>query len=344
MINNTRSLATKYRPQSMSEVVEQDEIKTILSNQLKSKNYKPAYLLTGSQGTGKTTMGRLFGAEINNHRGNIIELDAASNSSVENIREIINQAKTQSIDSEYKIFLIDEVHSLSSQAFQALLKTLEEPPLKAIFILCTTNPEKIPKTILSRVQRYDLKRISQQGIMHRLQYILANEGIVVDESNIDAIDYVSRLADGGMRDAITLLEKCLGYSEQLTIDNVLKALGIADYDTMFTMLNAINDRDVIKALECIDTVYQNGADMKQFIKNFTDMLLDVCKYSLYKNFKYIKIPNTHKTDLDNYTDKDYQTFYKLLDVIVKVNGGMRWETNPRSVLEAELLLFMNRSE
>ena len=171
-----RALATKYRPMSFDDVTEQGAIKIILQEQIDSHSVKNGYLFVGSAGTGKTTCARIFAKEINNGEGVPIEMDAASNNSVEDVRSIIAQAQTKSLDSEYKIFIIDECHSLSNSAWQAMLKTLEEPPAKSIFIFCTTDPQKIPKTILSRVQRYDFQRISQKGIVDRLKYVLKEEG------------------------------------------------------------------------------------------------------------------------------------------------------------------------
>ena len=165
------ALATKYRPTTFDDVVGQDSTKIILQQQLETGEFKNAYLFVGSAGTGKTTCARIFADEINKHEGTPIELDAASNNGVDDVRNIIQQAKTKSLDSEYKVFIIDECHSLSNTAWQAFLKLIEEPPAKSIFIFCTTNPEKIPKTILSRVQRFDFKRISQDGIVDRLDYI-----------------------------------------------------------------------------------------------------------------------------------------------------------------------------
>ena len=172
-----RALATKYRPMSFEDVTEQSSIKIILQEQIDSHSVKNGYLFVGSAGTGKTTCARIFAKEINKGEGVPIEMDAASNNSVEDVRSIIAQAQTKSLDSEYKIFIIDECHSLSNSAWQAMLKTLEEPPAKSIFIFCTTDPQKIPKTILSRVQRYDFQRISQKGIVDRLKYIIEQENL-----------------------------------------------------------------------------------------------------------------------------------------------------------------------
>ena len=170
-----KTLAVKYRPQAWDDVVEQSSTKIILQQQLESGEVKNAYLFCGPAGCGKTTCARIFANEINNGEGNPIELDAASNNGVDDVRNIIQQAKTKSINSEYKIFIIDECHALSNSAWQAMLKIIEEPPAKSIFIFATTDPQKIPKTILSRVQRYDFQRISQDGIVKKLKYILDEE-------------------------------------------------------------------------------------------------------------------------------------------------------------------------
>lgn len=167
-----QSLAVKYRPTYFYSLTEQSAIKEILENQVKTKTFQHGYLFTGPAGTGKTTSARIFANMINDGKGNPIEVDAASNSGVDNIRQIIEDAKRKPLDAEYKIFIVDECHSLSNGAWQALLKTLEEPPKFTVFIFCTTNPEKVPETILSRVQRYAFQKISTQGIADRLRYII----------------------------------------------------------------------------------------------------------------------------------------------------------------------------
>ena len=172
----SKALAVKYRPQTFEEVTEQKILTTILKQQISSKQIQHCYLFCGPAGCGKTTCARIFANEINGGQGIPVELDAASNNGVEDVRNIIQQAQTKSLDSEYKTFIIDECHSLSNAGWQAFLKLLEEPPAKSIFIFCTTDPQKIPKTIISRVQRYDFQRISQQGIVSRLKYVLKAEG------------------------------------------------------------------------------------------------------------------------------------------------------------------------
>ena len=171
-----QTLAVKYRPKTWDDVTEQGSTKIILQQQLETGEIKNAYLFCGPAGCGKTTCARIFANEINKGQGNPIELDAASNNGVDDVRNIIQQAQTKSLNSEYKCFIIDECHAISNAGWQAMLKLIEEPPAKSIFIFCTTDPQKIPKTILSRVQRYDFKRISQNGIIERLKWILEQEG------------------------------------------------------------------------------------------------------------------------------------------------------------------------
>lgn len=337
-----KALAVKYRPTKFDDVTEQYSIKIILQEQISTRSIKNGYLFCGSAGTGKTTCARIFANEINGGHGTPIEMDAASNNSVDDIRNVIAQAQTKSLDSEYKIFIIDEAHSLSNSAWQAMLKTLEEPPAKSIFIFCTTDPQKIPKTILSRVQRYDFQRISQSGIVQRLQYILikeqyATEGYTTDYN--DALEYIAKLADGGMRDAITLMDKCLSYSTELTIENIVKALGIANYDIMFSLLDGLIEHRAQFVLEQIDSIYSSGIDMKQFIKSFTEFILDVCKYGLTKDFSMIRIPNIYDSELKQFGDYEFFVSAELLKMLIALNNEIKWESNPKYPIEARFFIF-----
>ena len=333
----SKSLAVKYRPKVWADVTEQDAIKIILTQQIESGEVKNGYLFCGGAGTGKTTCARIFANEINKGQGTPIEMDAASNNSVEDIRNVIAQAQTKSLDSEYKIFIIDEAHSLSNSAWQAMLKTLEEPPAKSIFIFCTTDPQKIPKTILSRVQRYDFQRISQLGIETRLMWILDAEGI--ESETLDAIQYLAKLADGGMRDAITLMDKCLSYSTELTVENVVKALGIANYDVMFSLLDSLIEHKTQLALEQTDSIYKSGIEMKQFIKTFMEFTLDVCKYSLTKDFALLKIPNTYATVLSKFGEYEYAESRRLLKDLIELNASIKWDSSPKYTVEAKFFMF-----
>ena len=173
---SSKALATLYRPKTLDEVVEQEAVVKILKNQVKNKTFRNTALFCGPAGCGKTTCARAFAHEINQGKGRPIEIDAASNNGVDNIRDIIAKAQQKSLDSEYKVFILDEVHAITNSGWQAFLKTLEEPPANTIFLMCTTDPQKLPKTILSRVQRFEFKRISFEGIVNRLKWICEKQG------------------------------------------------------------------------------------------------------------------------------------------------------------------------
>lgn len=331
-----KSLAVKYRPSTWSDVVEQDTIKGILQYQLMTGTVKNAYLFVGGAGTGKTTCARIFANEINKGEGNPIEMDAASNNSVEDAREIIRQAKTKSLNSEYKVFIIDECHMLSNAAWNALLKLIEEPPAKSIFIFCTTDPQKIPKTILSRVQRYDFQRISQQGIVNRLADIIVSEN--VPHADNEAVEYLAKIADGGMRDAITMMDKCLSYSDELTMDNVVKALGLNDYDVMFRLNTSILENKGSDIIDIVENIHSSGKDLKIFMRSYMQFLLDVCKYHMLGDFKYVNIPSIYKDELDSDGDYEKSRLRDLLPKIIKLNSDIRWDNSPKYIIEAVLLL------
>lgn len=336
-----QTLAVKYRPKTFDDVTEQESIKIILQQQLESGEVKNAYLFCGGAGTGKTTTARIFADEINKHQGNPIELDAASNSGVDDVRSIIQQAKTKSLDSEYKVFIIDECHAISNTGWQAFLKLIEEPPAKSIFIFCTTDPQKIPKTILSRVQRYDFRRISQQGIVTRLDYILNEERNEDDAHDMGAFEYIAKLADGGMRDAITLMDKCLSYSPDLTIENVVKALGVADYDVMSKFVYDFCDEKAEDVIKCIEDIHYSGKDLKMFVKQLIQFVLDIKKYIILGSFDYIQIPKTDdmKKVLDEIAEDDYYSasVRRLLSILIKLNTNIKWESSPKYIIEATLL-------
>ncbi len=280
------TLATKYRPQKFEEIVEQDSIKIILENQVRTNNLKHAYLFCGSAGTGKTTSARIIAHMINNYESEPIELDCASHNGVDDVRAIIEDCKTRPYKGKYKVFLLDEVHMLSTQAWNAMLKILEEPPEYVIFLFCTTDPQKIIGTILSRVQRFNFSRISVEGIKKRLKYIIENENNERAQNNEDiivyedtAVDYIARLAKGGMRDSITTLEKCLDYDKNLTLENVIKVTSGGITEQVLTeFLNYILNCQCKEALLHFNNIYMSGADVLLFLRLWTEYLQNCVKY------------------------------------------------------------------
>ena len=345
-----QTLAVKYRPKSFDDVVEQQAIKDILTDQIKTGTFQHSYLFCGPAGCGKTTAARIFANDINQGKGNPIEVDAASNNGVDNVREIIDGARRKPLDSDYKIYIIDECHMLSTGAWNAMLKLLEEPPKTTVFIMCTTDPQKIPATILSRVQRYNFSKISLDNIIERLKFIVdceADEIMNVGGPDCaysyteEAIQYIAKLADGGMRDAITMMDKCLSLDPDLTVESVVRALGTVDYHTHFDLLLKMETGVKDSAIKVIEDVYNSGKDLKQFIKQFQYFVLDVCKYKMFRDFKYISIPALpeYKEKLE---DEDLDLALEVLEWVRQLNADIKWESNPKAITETAIILFRSQ--
>lgn len=283
------ALYRKFRPQEFVDVKGQEHIVTTLRNQIKADRIGHAYLFCGTRGTGKTTVAKIFAKAVNceqpvdgspcgecaacraitaGNSMNVIEIDAASNNGVDNIRQIREEVEYRPTEGKYKVYIIDEVHMLSIGAFNALLKTLEEPPSYVIFILATTEAHKIPITILSRCQRYDFRRISIDTISDRLRALMEKEQIEVEEK---AIRYVAKAADGSMRDALSLLDQCIAFylGQKLTYDKVLETLGAVDTEVFSRLLRQILDKDIPGAIGTVDEMVIEGRELGQFVADFT---------------------------------------------------------------------------
>ena len=282
------ALYRKFRPSEFEDVKGQDHIVTTLKNQIKADRIGHAYLFCGTRGTGKTTIAKIFAKAVNCEHPvdgspcgecavckaiaagssmNVIEIDAASNNGVDNIRQIREEVEYRPTEGKYKVYIIDEVHMLSIGAFNALLKTLEEPPSYVIFILATTEAHKIPITILSRCQRYDFRRISIDTIAGRLNELMEKEQVNVEER---AIRYVAKVADGSMRDALSLLDQCIAFylGQDLTYEKVLETLGAVDTEIFSRLLRQIIDKDIVGAISTIDELVIEGREMGQFVTDF----------------------------------------------------------------------------
>lgn len=331
-----QSLAVKYRPTSFDEVVQQNSTIRVLTRQLEMEQFSNCYLFAGSSGCGKTTLGRIFANKINKGLGSPIEIDAASNNGVDNIKNIVKEAQERSIDSKYKIYIIDECHSLTNQAWQAFLKCIEEPPTYTIFIFCTTDPQKIPDTIKNRVQRFTFTRISTDRIRDRLAYICHQEGFTNYE---EAIDYIAKISEGGMRTAISYLEKCASYNTDLSIENVLNSLGNYSYNTFFNLINAMIDGREAEVLKIVSDYYDAGNDLKLFIDQYLNFCLDLTKYALFKNASVTRIPNSMEEALQNATNFDNSNKYYtyVIDKLLNLKNMLKHDDSPRSTIEILLL-------
>lgn len=273
---------------------------------------------------GKTTIARAFANLINKGKGSPIEIDAASHNSVDDVRDITEGAKLRSIDSEYKFYIIDECHSITTQGWQAFLKTIEEPPEKTIFMFCTTNPEKIPITIQNRVMRFNLTKIPTKEIRERLEYICQQENIV-DKDN--CCDYIAKLANGGMRDAIAYLEKVADYSKELTIENTLNILGSYSYDDFLELTNAVIDGKQAKVLNIIEVLDNNGKNLKNFVDEYMKFILDLNKYSLFKDISMTTFPISLE-DKVKYAvsfDKNIDAFNLIIDSLLELKQTIRYD-------------------
>ncbi len=298
-------LYRKWRPRVFSDVVGQPQVTETLKNELKTGRISHAYLFTGSRGTGKTTCAKILAKAVNClHlkdgdpcgeceicRGisdgtvmDIVEIDAASNNGVDNIRALREEANFTPAAAKYRVYIIDEVHMLSVGAFNALLKTLEEPPAHVIFILATTEVHKLPATILSRCQRFDFRRIPAEDIAKRLQYVTEQEGGSLDP---EAGMLLSRLADGALRDALSLLDQCLGRSREITVQVVNETAGLAGRDHLFALADAVQNRDSSSALQTIDELYRGGKDMARLCEEFSSHLRGMMLIKTMKNARSI---------------------------------------------------------
>ena len=295
MKTTNQTLAVAWRPKCFQDVIGQEVVVSVLSRQVETKTFKNAYLFCGPSGCGKTTTARILADEINGHEGSPIEIDAASNNGVDNIRSLIVDAQQTSIDSNYKVYVSEECHMLTNAAWNASLKLIEEPPTNSIFIFCTTDPQKIPETILSRVQRFDFLRISTKEIADRLEFIL-NEEYVTDFER-PALDRIASMANGFMRESLSLLDKCISYSEKVTLDNVEKVLGLVKYDALFDLTDAIYNKQGDKAVEILRQIKAQHSNLLSVVDNILQFFIDCAKYQKTNNIELTNLPRAYKDRL-----------------------------------------------
>lgn len=354
------ALYRKFRPDIFEDVKGQDHIVTTLRNQIKAERIGHAYLFTGTRGTGKTTIAKLFAKAVNCESPldgspcgkcrscqtiasgasvNVIEIDAASNNGVDNIREIVDEVSYSPVEGKYKVYIIDEVHMLSIGAFNALLKTLEEPPSYVIFILATTEVHKLPITILSRCQRYDFKRISIETIAGRLRELMEQEQVAVEEK---ALRYIAKTADGSMRDALSLLDQCIAFhfGEELTYDKVLDVLGAVDTAVFSRLLELLRAQDVTGCIAVLEEVVMQGRELTQFVA-------DIAWY--LRNLLLVK---TSDGDIEDVIDASSDNLARLraeadsmdaeeimrdIRIFSELSGQIKYATQKRILIEMTLI-------
>ena len=313
-----KSLYTKYRPKTWDEVIGQESVVKILKQQILTGKIFNCMIFAGVSGTGKTTLARIFANELNKGQGNPIEIDAASNNGVDNVRQITTAASERALDSEYKVIIIDECHMMSTAAWNAFLKCIEEPPHYTIFIFCTTDSHKVPDTIQNRCMRFNFTRVPNYLIENRLKYICTEENKVSPLQWEDgAINFIARISDGEVRKAISYLETCIKYSTEVSTNSVLTALGHSSYDRYFRLMNNLIDGNAKEVMAILNELHINGVDMKKFVDLFTDFCFDIVKYILCESIQVTKLPEHYGEDLKfvtNFTDniKYYNYFIDKL--------------------------------
>lgn len=353
------ALYRKFRPSEFDDVRGQDHIITTLQNQIRTGRIGHAYLFCGTRGTGKTTVAKIFARAVNCEHPvngspcgecemcrsiaagtsmNVIEIDAASNNGVDNIREIREEVAYRPTEGRYKVYIIDEVHMLSIGAFNALLKTLEEPPEYVIFILATTEVHKIPITILSRCQHYDFKRISIDTITDRMQELMNTENVEVEDK---ALRYIAKAADGSMRDALSLLDQCIAFyiGQKLTYDNVLEVLGAVDTDVFSRLLRKVLEKDVNKVLDIVEDLVMQGRELTQLAADFTWYLRNLLLVKTSDNIEdVLDVSTENMMQLKEESEMiETDALFRYIRIFSELSAQLKYSTQKRVMLEVALI-------
>lgn len=352
------ALYRKWRPVIFEDVVGQDHITQTLKNQIKNNNIAHAYLFSGTRGTGKTSTAKILARAVNclNPQDNnpcnvceictgiqhesimdVIEIDAASNNGVDDIRELRENVKYPPTKGRYKVYIIDEVHMLSTGAFNALLKTLEEPPSYVLFILATTEPHKIPATIISRCQRFDFKRVKEDDIVKRMHYICSQMGIEVEE---EGLKLIARNADGAMRDALSILDQCVSFGVgKITYEDVIDILGAVSDEFLFRLVDYIADNDLKNTMELIEELVASGKDIYQFIKDIIEHYRNLMMTKVAKDLDGIINLSKESIERLRVQGEKIQTnvIIRAIHELSQTEVDAKWATQPRILLEVSII-------